>query len=183
MSDYSFKKHLLGIHSGSGVGGIPTSQALTGRAHLGRVAGQDVILQNEGVVSHDQAHSALHGKKAFVEGLGDKALVTVDPLGYGASALQSLFKSKHVVSTGDRSMLEVESAAKIAEDRFGPNPLDAQRTMRLSEHPDLMTGMVRPASEAPIRGKGSLLTGEWEVPQLAGLGLGMLALNSLLMRA
>ena len=59
--------------------------------------------------------------------------------------------------------------------------LPAERTMRLSEEPEL--ALVRPATEAPMRTGGNLLTGEWSVPQLAGVGLGVLALNSVVQRA
>ena len=59
--------------------------------------------------------------------------------------------------------------------------LPAERTMRLSEEPELT--LVRPATEAPMRSGGNLLTGEWSVPQLAGVGLGVLALNSVVQRA
>ena len=67
----------------------------------------------------------------------------------------------------------------FSEDRA--ESLPAARVMRLSEDPELT--LVRPATEAPLRTGGNLLTGEWSVPQLAGVGLGVLALNSVVQRA
>ena len=52
---------------------------------------------------------------------------------------------------------------------------DPKVGLRLGEDTELMT---RGATEAPMRGHGTLLTGEWSVPQLAGVGIGLLMLNS-----
>jgi hypothetical protein len=124
-------------------------------------------------------HEASHGKHDFAKGLPSQ-LTQVLITGFENLNAVAYHQMKLLISdyrTGGNRLTD-EAAAHIAETRFSEDSAEAQhaeRNLRLGEDTELMT---RDATEAPLR-TGSLLTGEWSVPQMAGIGVALLALNSL----
>lgn len=188
MLNYSSERGLtVGKHSGSGTGGIVGAPAFTGATMRseGRWDGLGVSAPIEvpGVGSHDQPfNAALHGTQGFHDGTTNGIFVSPDITSREASSsanrYHNLNLSLRFESTGDRTQLEMQAAADLANLRF--SDLAAVRAQRLLGSDDGAQLLVRNAAEAPLRGKGSLFTGEWTVPQLAGVGVGLLAAQSML---